>query len=311
MCWTFGRTWRRPCPACGAPRCRTGEAPAPHVPLPTTSTFPWGSRVGEGSGCTPWPGGGTYMYTWALGAAFVSLTRVRGQQCAPGVPVGSLLCSGCAQALPSSSSPVPSLGSAGWLRRVSARPGSQELCVLHWVFVATSWPRWVLGFVLEGARTCWTFQGLPGPPHLPLAVTELPCAPHPQPALSGLQNRLYSALYHPAACQDLHHPHPTFQISELEGAERSGTGISVGAVAIFPELAISWNYPLQLCNLFARCRSPFAAWRCSRRVRAALHLLCIHLCQISSAASSARCSAQRLLSKSSVSPCLREIGQGY
>lgn len=311
MCWTFGRTWRRPCPACGAPRCRTGEAPAPHVPLPTTSTFPWGSQVGEGSGCTQWPRGGTYTYTWALGAAFVSLTRVWGQQCAPGVPADCCCALDALRLCPAAPAPCPAWALQGDCAGCRRGRGARSCASFTGCLLPPRGLAACLVLCWKGREPAGPSRGFLAPPHPPLAVTELPCAPHPQPALSRLQNPLYSALYHPEACQDLHHPHRTSQISELEGAERSGTGISMGAVAIFPELMISWNYPLQLCNLFARCRSPFAAWRCSRRVRAALHLLCIHLCQISSAASSARCSAQRLLSKSSVSPCLREIGQGY
>lgn len=52
MFWTFGRTWRRPCPACGAPRCLTGEDSAPPSPSPSYLGAPAGGSCAR---CHPQP----------------------------------------------------------------------------------------------------------------------------------------------------------------------------------------------------------------------------------------------------------------
>lgn len=53
MFWTFGRTWRRPCPACGAPRCLTGEDSAPPSSSPSSLGAPAGRGAAPGAAPAP------------------------------------------------------------------------------------------------------------------------------------------------------------------------------------------------------------------------------------------------------------------
>lgn len=99
MSWIFGRTWRRPCPACGGPRWPTGESELPARSLPL-----W--RAGHGPRGTPAPGRGEGTRQLCLGP--LQLGREISRH--TGVLVGGTPCdSGCGLPCPLPPRPDPGL----------------------------------------------------------------------------------------------------------------------------------------------------------------------------------------------------------